>query len=290
VRISDEWYGRTLSLPGIVFTFALVVVPVFCLFALSFLRYDFISPIRFVGVKNYVTIFSDRLLSHSLKITTIYTFGVSFISLIASTLIAYGLSTIGKRRFATLYRTLAILPFAVPLVLSGLIWRWLLDPAIGVMNYVLVTALPFSQPINVFGNSTAALFGVIIADAWVKIPFMTVFSLAGMDSISRELYDAAMVDGASVIQRFRHITWPLSRRWILYGLFITSMFSFRTIDAIWSMTRGGPGKATYHLGIYLLDKLLSLMHLGEASVVGIIVFFCIGVLAVAMLYLIQRSP
>ena len=290
MRISDEWYGRTLSLPGIVFTFALVVVPVFCLFALSFLRYDFISPIRFVGVKNYVTIFSDRLLSHSLKITTIYTFGVSFISLIASTLIAYGLSTIGKRRFATLYRTLAILPFAVPLVLSGLIWRWLLDPAIGVMNYVLVTALPFSQPINVFGNSTAALFGVIIADAWVKIPFMTVFSLAGMDSISRELYDAAMVDGASVIQRFRYITWPLSRRWILYGLFITSMFSFRTIDAIWSMTRGGPGKATYHLGIYLLDKLLSLMHLGEASVVGIIVFFCIGVLAVVMLYLIQKSP
>lgn len=289
MKISDEWYGAFLSLPGIILTFILVIVPFASLIGLSFMRYDFINPVKFVGFKDYSVIFSDRLLFHSLSVTAIYTIGVTSISLVFSIIIGQGLHKIARKRFATLYRTLAILPFAVPLVLSGLIWRWLLDPAIGVMNYLIVAVTPLSTPINIFGSSLSALMAVILADAWIKTPFMTIFILAALDSISLELYEAAKIDGASTMQRFRHITLPLARRGILYGIFITSMFSFRTIDAIWSMTRGGPGKATYHVGIYILDRLLSLMHLGEAAVVGIIVFLCISGFAVVMLYWMTRE-
>jgi len=289
IKVSNAGYGVLLSLPGIILTFLLVVVPIVSLIGLSFMRYDFISPIKFVGFANYKAIFSDRLFPHSLKVTVIYTSGVGLISLIFSVTIANGLHKLEKKRFATLYRTLVILPFAVPLVLSGLIWRWLLDPGIGAMNYFLVMFTPASTPINIFGNSTSALIGTMLADAWVKIPFMTVFVLAAMDSISGELYEAAKIDGASAIQRFRYITWPLSRRGVLYGLFITCMFSFRTIDAVWSMTRGGPGKATYHIGIYILDRMLSLMHLGEVAVIGMIVFLCITGFAIAILYWITRE-
>ena len=290
MKISDAWYGRLLSLPGILLVFLLILVPVVCLIGLAFLRYDFIMPIKFVGFKNFATIFSDRLLVHSLKITAIYSMGVTGLSVVFATTIAYGLHRLGHKRFSTLYRTLAILPFAVPLVLSGLVWRWLLDPAIGVMNYLVIQVTPFSEPINIFGNSTTALIGVILADAWIKIPFMTIFILAAMDGINQDLYEAATIDGATTISKFRYITLPLARNGILYGVFITAMFSFRTIDAIWSMTRGGPGKATYHVGIYILDRMLSLMHLGEAAVIGIIVFVCISSFAFVMLHWMRKDP
>ncbi|MGD1969826.1 MAG: sugar ABC transporter permease, partial [Desulfobacterales bacterium] len=159
-NVSDAWYGRFLSLPGITFVFLLIVLPVIFLIVLSFLRYNFVTPVAFVGFKNFSNIFSDRLLTHALKTTGIYTLGVTSISLIFALAISYGLHRLGHRRLSTLYRTLAILPFAVPLVLSGLIWRWLLDPAIGVMNYLFIQMTPFSEPINIFGNSTMALMGV----------------------------------------------------------------------------------------------------------------------------------
>jgi multiple sugar transport system permease protein len=289
IKISDEWYGRLLSLPGIFLVFLLIVLPVISLIGLAFLRYNFVTPIAFVGFKNFSNIFSDRLLTHSLKTTALYTLGVTGISLVFALTIAYGLHRLGQRRLSTLYRTLAILPFAVPLVLSGLIWRWLLDPAIGVMNYLFIQITPFSEPINIFGNSTTALLGVILADAWIKIPFMTIFILAAMDGINESLYEAAAIDGATTVTKFLYITLPLARNGILYGVLITAMFSFRTIDAIWSMTRGGPGKATYHIGIYILDRMLSLMHLGEAAVIGIIVFVCISVFAFAMITWMRRE-
>lgn len=289
MKISDEWYGRLLSLPGIILVFLLILLPVIFLIGLAFLRYNFVTPIAFVGFKNFSTIFSDRLLTHSLKTTGIYTLGVTSLSLVFALTIAYGLHRLGQRRLSTLYRTLAILPFAIPLVLSGLVWRWLLDPAIGVMNYLAIQITPFSEPINIFGNSTSALVGVVLADAWIKIPFMTIFILAAMDGINQQLYEAATIDGASTVKKFLYITLPLARNGILYGVLITAMFSFRTIDAIWSMTRGGPGKATYHIGIYILDRMLSLMHLGEAAVIGIIVFVCISGFAIAMLSWMRRG-
>lgn len=289
MKISDEWYGRLLSLPGIILVFLLILLPVIFLIGLAFLRYNFVTPIAFVGFKNFSTIFSDRLLTHSLKTTGIYTLGVTSLSLVFALTIAYGLHRLGQRRLSTLYRTLAILPFAIPLVLSGLVWRWLLDPAIGVMNYLVIQITPFSEPINIFGNSTSALVGVVLADAWIKIPFMTIFILAAMDGINQQLYEAATIDGASTVDKFLYITLPLARNGILYGVLITAMFSFRTIDAIWSMTRGGPGKATYHIGIYILDRMLSLMHLGEAAVIGTIVFVCISGFAIAMLSWMRRD-
>jgi len=290
MKISDEWYGRLLSLPGILLVFLLIILPVFFLGGLSLFRYNFVSPVKFVGLENFRSIFSDRLLAHALKTTGLYTLGVTTLSLVFALTIAYGLHRLGERSLSTLYRTLAILPFAVPLVLSGLVWRWLLDPGIGVMNYVLVRITPATEPINIFGSSRSAMLGVILADAWIKIPFMTIFILAAMDGINQDLYEAATIDGASTVKRFRYITLPLARNGILYGVFITAMFSFRTIDAIWSMTRGGPGKATYHIGIFILDRMLSLMHLGEAAVIGIIVFGCISVFAVGMIAWMRREP
>lgn len=289
MKVSDEWYGRILSLPGIILIFLLVIVPLATLVRTSFLRYNFVSPVKFIGLGNFRDILHDRLFWHSLKVTIIYTVGVTSLSLVISLIMASSLSKIGERRFSTLLRTLAILPFAVPLILSGLVWRWLLDPAIGSLNYLLVSFTPASGPINIFGSSNGAMLGVIMADAWVKIPFMTIFILSAIDSIGQDLYDAAKVDGAHALSTFRRITLPLARNGILYAVLITSMFSFRTIDVIWSMTKGGPGKGTYHIGLYVVDNLLSRMAIGRASVIGILIFIIIAIFVTGLLYWMSRE-
>lgn len=289
MEISDEWFGRILSLPGIVLTFLLVIVPTATLFWLGFVRYDYLHPIGYVGLQNFKHVLNDPYFWDSLKFTIVYTFGVVGISLTVSLLLATGLSRIGQKRGATTMRTLAILPFAVPLILSGFIWRWLLDPAIGQLNYILMVITPLSHPLNIFGDPNIAVLAVILSDCYVKIPFMVIFLLAAIDSINQDLYDAAKVDGARCINTFQEITLPLARNGILYAVFITGMFSFRTIDAIWSMTRGGPGKATYHIGIYIYDNLISLMHLDWAAVIGIIVFFCLSAFGAIMFYWMAKE-
>jgi multiple sugar transport system permease protein len=151
----------------------------------------------------------------------------------------------------------------------------MLDPGVGILNYML-QGLGFG-PLNIFGDPNLAMLGTILADSWVRIPFMYVLILAGIESIPLELYDSARVDGASSIQTFRYITLPLAKASMLVGIFITSMFVFRTIDVIWSMTRGGPAGATYVLGINKIEFLTSYLNLGLASAVGVLIFAIIAV-------------
>jgi len=280
-------FGLLLSLPGIIFLLVLVLYPLSMLFSVSFLRYDYVHPVTFYGFTNYIKIFNNRVFWLSLKNTIVYCVGVTSMTTIIGVILAAAVARI--RRFSTVFRTLLILPWAVPLVVSGLIWRWMLDPGVGVYNYLLVLIGVSKQPINLFADPVLAMITCIIADSWTKIPFMFVLVLAGIKSIPPDLYEAARVDGASMIDTFRHITIPLSKSSILTGVLITSMFSFRTIDAIWSMTRGGPAKATYVLGFDLIDYLTSYMDFGMGCAVGVIMLVLISMFSGLLIYYLLRG-
>jgi multiple sugar transport system permease protein len=146
-----------------------------------------------------------------------------------------------------------------------------------------------SEPLPVFSDTTLAMIGCIVADAWVRIPFMCIFTLAGIESIPRELYDAARVDGGDCISSFRYITLPLIKRMTLIGLLITSMFTFRTIDVIFSMTEGGPARATYVLGYYIVDQLWLRVNYGTGSAAGVIMLLLISSFAGFYVYLIFKK-
>ena len=280
-------FGFLLSLPGIIFLALLVVYPFSMLIGISFLRYDLINPIRLIGLNNYLKIFTDRLFWLSLKNTIIYSGGVTALTTIVAILLAASIARIKK--LSTFLRTLLILPWAVPLVVSGLVWRWMLDPGVGVYNYMFVLLGLTDKPINLFGDPTLAMLACILADSWTKIPFMFVLVLAAIKSIPPELYEAARIDGATMIDTFRYITIPLCKKSILSGILITGMFSFRTIDAIWSMTRGGPAKATYVLGYYLIDYLVNYTNLGVGCAVGVTMFVLIFLFAGILIYLILKE-
>lgn len=290
IELSDERFGRLMSLPGAVLLFALVFFPTALLFGLLFFRYNFTQPVKFVGLGNLRAMLTQNLTWRSLKVTVIYTAGVTGISFVGSILISASLSKIGRGKGSASLRTLAMLPFAVPMILVGLIWRWLLSSGTGIFNFFIAKLVPFtSGTIDFFGNPNLAMLAVILADAWWKIPFMTIFILSAMDSINQEIYDSAQVDGADTIRTFRKITLPLSRNGILYAVGIAAMFSFRTIDFIWGMTMGGPMKATYHVGLWIIDNILCLMDLGRAAAVGVVVFGIISFFMSGVFYWMAKE-
>jgi multiple sugar transport system permease protein len=179
--------------------------------------------------------------------------------------------------------------WAVPLVISGFIWRWIFNPNVGIFSDLLMKLSIISEPIPIFSNPVLSMVACIVADSWVRIPFMTIFALAGIESIPRELYDAARVDGADAVSAFRFITLPLIRHMVFIGLLITSMISFRTLDVIFSMTGGGPGRSTYVLALYIIDQLWMRVNYGTGSAAGVIMLFFISSFSSFYIYLILKK-
>jgi len=287
MRISDSKYGFLLTLPGLLFLIILIAFPLATLISLSFCKYDFINPVEFVGLENFKWVIEDRVFWLALVNTVIYSIGVTMFTFLIGLLLAITTSRISK--LSTLFRTLIILPWAVPLVVSGLVWRWMLDPGGGIYNYIIFQLGFVKEPLNIFADPNLAMIGVILADTWSRIPFMFISILASIKSITPELYEAARIDGANMINSFRHITLPLAKKGILVGILITSMFSFRTIDVIWSMTRGGPAKTTYVLGLLLYDYIVRSLNLGYAAALGFIMLFLISTFSSILIYYILKG-
>ena len=287
MRLSDSKYGVLLSTPGLVIIIALILFPVVTLFVTSFLRYTSFHPLSFIGLKNYIYIFNDRIFWMALRKTVVYTIGVTVLTFAGGMALALALSKI--KRGAAVFRSLAMFSWAVPLVISGFIWKWIFNPNVGVFSDLLMKIGLISAPLPIFSDSNLAMIGCIVADTWVRIPFMCIFILAGIESISEEVYDAAKIDGADAFSTFTHITLPLIRGMALTGLLITSMFTFRTIDVIFSMTEGGPARGTYVLGFYIVDQLWRRVNYGTASAAGVIMFVLIGVFAGIYVYNIFKE-
>lgn len=280
--MKDSTFGFLVALPGTLYILVLVAFPLGLLFWLSFVRFDFYNPITFVGLQNYFRVIEDRVFWLALQNTIVYASGVTIVTTCLGILMAATVSRIS--RFSTFFRTLLILPWAVPLVVSGLVWRWMLDPGVGIYNYLLISSRLVGNVINIFGEPTFAMIFCILADSWTRIPFTFILVLAGIQSIPVDLYEAARVDGANMLHSFRNITLPLSQKSILTAALFNSMFSFRTIDVIWSMTRGGPGKATYVTGVQLVDYLIMYLNLGVSAALGVIMLILVALFSTVIIY------
>jgi len=276
-----------LSMPGAVVLFLWVIVPLAILVVTSFLRFDNIHPVVFAGLKNYEYVFNHRIFWLSFKNTLIFCTGVTGLSLVVSLILAHSLSRI--TRFSGFFRSLSMFPWAVPMVVSGFIWAQMFNPSFGIINDFLLRTGLLNEPMDIFGDSNLAMVGVIVADAWTRIPFMTIIILSGLESISPTLYEAARVDGADSLDNFRYISLPLNRKAILTGVIITTIFSFRTIDTIFSMTFGGPAKGTYTFGFYILDNIYRFFDFGVAGAMSIILLFILLIIGSVFIYQVLRT-
>ncbi|MBD3304832.1 ABC transporter permease subunit [candidate division KSB3 bacterium] len=287
MKVSNPWYGFLLNLPGLLVVLLWVVFPAGLLLFTSFLHYDNMSPITFTGFGNYREVFEDRLFWMSLKQVAVFSIGTTLFTFIGGMVLALGLKGITKG--AGLLRSLMIMPWAVPAVVSGIIWKWMFSPDFGVISDLMMKVGLIDAPLSIYSDFNLAMLGVIIADSWTRIPFMGVILLAALISVPQELYEVAKIDGAGSIARFVHISLPLIRGPMLVGLLITVMFSFRTIDIIIPLTAGGPGRATYVFGYYIWDQIIKTLNFGMAAAAGIILFLITGCISVVFFYFSRSS-
>ncbi len=241
----------------------------------------------FIGLGNYRTVLSDPTFQHALRVSLVFTGG----SLLFQFTIGFALALLFSRPFPGngLFRALLLLGWMLPIVVSGSIFRWMLDGSFGIINFVLQGLGLLQGQRFWLTEPNYALLGTIIANIWVGIPFNMVLLLPGLQSISPTLYEAASIDGATSWQSFRHVTLPLMRPVALSVLLLGIIYTFKVFDVVYVMTRGGPVDVTTVLPIYIYNLAFQFFRFGEASAAAILLLVVLMIVAVGYLWLSRRE-
>lgn len=244
------------------------------------------SAERVFTVENYTNLTRDDLFWNSLQVTAIFVGGTSLLHLFVGFIVALALNS--EIRGCAFFRVIAILPWTVPDVISGLVWRFMYNPTSGIVNHALHQLGVTQRWIEWLGDPDLALPSVIFADVWRGYPFVMLILLAGLQAIPRDLYEAAQVDGASVLQEFRYITLPSLVRIIAIALALDTVWQFRRFGLVYNMTFGGPGYATDILPIYVYKQYFRYFNFEYASAVAVVSAIIMLIISIPYIYLIMR--
>ena len=262
--------GLIFILPAIVGTFIFIVIPIFCLLGLSFTKWDLLNPIQFVGLENYKDLFSEQLFYKLLKNTVVYAVSVSILGVIIPLVLAAILNS--KIRGSEFYKTAYFLPFITPMIVIGIVWEWIFDPNIGVLNNIL------NLHINWLYDVHYAMPALIIVSVWKLIGYNMVIFLSALSGISQSLFEAAKIDGATPVQTFKNVTVPMLSPTIFFVVIITAISSFQVFDLIYLMTQGGPLDSTNVLVYAIYKNAFEYFNVGKASAIAYVLFTIILVL------------
>lgn len=240
----------------------------------------------FIGLSNYRELLGDTRFAAALLHTLVFTAVSVSLELVLGLCAALALDRAFRGRGVV--RAAVLLPWALPAVVAGLLWRFLFESPAGPVDAALVAIGTASSPIAWLSGATTAWIPVILADVWKSTPFVALLLLAGLQSIDRELYEAAAVDGAGWWWRLRHVTLPLLRPAIAVALVFRTLDAFRVFDLVYVLTGGGPGTATEPIALYTYAALLEHLRFGYGAALSVVVFAVTAVLA--MLYLRALDP
>ena len=281
-------FDFAMTLPATVIVLVIALIPTLILVVLSFAKAT-PTEFRFQPIENYrFMLFEDPIFWTSMKKSLIY-MGVSVsVSFVIAMIVA--LATSHKSiRLAGIWRALIMIPWAMPLVVSGFIWMWILHDVSGVANDFLMRVGLINAPIPWLGEQGKALFSVILADIWTRVPLMFIILLAALQSIPPEINEAAMIDGANPVQRFYYITIPFIQPALYFVLLINSIFAMRTFAIGQVMTMGGPGDATYLLVIYIFQTITHFFRMGRAATLSMALFMSVVLLTIFWSLVFRRS-
>ncbi len=220
-----------------------------------------------VGPDNLLRVLGDETFWHALRVSAIWVAG----SVIPQFLLGLGMALVLNETFRgrALVRTIILAPWAVSGVVTGIIWLWIFDGTIGVLNDLLLRARVVDFPVAWGIHEETTWLMVLPANAWRGAPFFAIVLLAALQSIEPELYEAAHIDGANAAQRFRHVTLPLILDAVVVSTLLRALWTFNFIDLILTMTRGGPIDATKTLPIYIFDVAYQRGEFGYAAALSV---------------------
>ncbi len=264
----------TLVFPSLLIILLLIIYPLLFSLVISFGKVGAnFRDYQFVGLKNYLTVVSDNAIWHSFLLTLEWVIGVSAVLMLVGLSGALLLNTDIRGR--AIFRTLLLVPWAVPPVANGIIWLSIFNKNYGALNGLLYQ-LGFTQAYSVGWLETPrlAMVSVIVAQVWKWSPFITLMLLAALQSIPEELYEAAKIDGAGVVRRFSYLTVPLLLPTLLLLTLLNLVWALNAFDLIYALTQGGPGNATKVIAYHIWKQTFSAAaDFGGGAALSYIVLF-----------------
>ncbi|MBQ3819107.1 sugar ABC transporter permease [bacterium] len=268
---NEEKYAALIFImPALLGTFIFIIIPVFCSFALSFCNWDLLGSIQYAGLSNYKEIFNDDLFFKIFANTAVFALSVSIFGVIIPLVLAGILNS--KIRGSEFYKTAYFLPFITPMVVIAIVWQWIFDPNIGILNNVL------RLHINWLYDTHYAMLALIIVSVWKLIGYNMIIFLSSLSGISQSLFEAAKIDGANSFQVFKNVTVPMLSPAIFFVVIITAISSFQVFDLIFLMTEGGPLDSTNVLVYAVYQNAFEYFNIGKASAIAYVLFVIVLVL------------
>lgn len=290
-RLSNETVGYLYVLPAVVFIVAFVVYPIAYNILISMQKYDistFQNGVReFIGLSNYKAIFSDQLFLKSVSNTFIFT----IVCIIFQLGLGFLLALFFHKKFpgANVTSGLTLIAWLMPMLVIGIIWKWLWASDSGAINYFLSALHLIKEPIPWLSDPKYAMIAVTVTNIWVGIPFNMLLVITGMTTISDDVYEAATIDGASKFQRLRFITLPLLKPTMVSAVTIGFIYTFKAYDLIVGMTQGGPNHATEMISTLIYQENFTTFDFGKGSAMANIYFLIIFVVAIFYSKLVMKE-
>jgi ABC-type sugar transport system permease subunit len=286
----ERWLAWGLVVPAFVVVFALIFMPIVRAFWMSLHTIDLKRPALgqpFVGLENYIDIVQDGYFWASVGRTT-YFMGVSIgIEMVIGIAIALLLNQNFKGR--AILRAIILIPWALPITIDAIMWKWILNANYGALNSLLWQLGLIESYRAWLSKPWGALNMVILADVWKVTPLVVLLTLAALQTIPRNLYEAALVDGAGRWYSFWRITLPLLRPTLAIVLVIRTMDAFKVFDIIYIMTSGGPSDGTKVIAYYTYLEAFSYLRFGRGAALAYLMTFFIAVMAFIYIRLVSRE-
>ncbi len=274
----ENFQAYLFVLPALALVMLVIFYPIYFTFKLSMSNFMLQFPVHeFIGLKNYLDLFSDPRFFNAVYVTLFFTFftvllefSLGFITALVANI---------KFKGCGYLRTALLIPWAIPTVISTMLWRFMLNDQFGVVNYILQKLMIIKDYMPWLGTPDLAIISAIIIDVWKTTPFMFILLLSGLQVIPAELREASVIDGATAWQHFRMIVLPMMRPTILIALLFRTMDAFRVFDMIVALTNGGPANSTEVLSLYSYKTMYRTLDFGYGSAIANTIFLFVAIIA-----------
>lgn len=288
LRTNRNWLAAWFMLPAAAFLVLFLAYPLFLGVWMSFTDARIGRDGVFVGIENYDWLWNDSIFWLSVFNTLVYTIVASAIKFGVGLYLALLLNR--HMPFKAMIRAAVLIPFIVPTVLSAIAFWWIYDSQFSIISWSLIKLGLLDHNINFLGDSNNARASVIFANIWRGVPFVAITLLAGLQTVSPSLYEAATLDGATSWQRFRFITYPLLTPIIAVVMTFSVLFTFTDFQLIWALTRGGPVNATHLMATLSYQRGILSGRLGEgAAIATAMIPFLLAAIAISWFGMQRRK-
>lgn len=285
-------YGYLLIAPAILAILLLSVYPLLQGIWISLLNYDMTKANApnfgtFAGLKNYLVVFANSKYRNAVMNSVVWT----LVNIVIQLALAMGVALIlnEKLKGRGVFRTMALLPWAIPAAISALTFSALYDTKIGVFNAILIRLGILKEGYSFLGNVTSAMPAVIVANVWKSTPFLMIFILAALQGVSYDMYESGAIDGAGKLKRFLYITLPNIKEPMAVAVILNLISIFNNFNAIWLLTKGGPLDSTEIMYTYAYRQAFVDHKFGYAAATSVVIFIVIAILTVIYVKMISSD-